>query len=76
MRRGCVCLGERTCSECHRPIAYAARYLVVDEGEGENKTLTYYCVDCAIKKGYGEWRGQKSERTLTFFTSEAQPNPQ
>ncbi|MFC1861890.1 hypothetical protein ACFLT4_01480 [Chloroflexota bacterium] len=63
-------LGNIQCNECHRPIPHAERYLVIDEEKGveaeEGKTA-YYCVECALRKGYAYYKENKSERTLTFL---------
>ncbi len=45
MRRGCISLGDVTCGECKRVIAYPERYLATDEEEGieveKGKTVHY-----------------------------------
>ena len=74
MRRGSVSLGEVQCDDCRRAIPYPERYLVIDEkdgvevavgGEGEEKR---YCVDCCLRKGYAQYKIEKGENILTFFT--------
>ncbi|MFC1965538.1 hypothetical protein ACFLWI_01105 [Chloroflexota bacterium] len=70
MHRGCISLGEIQCDECHRTIPNSERYLAIDEEEGvevEVGKTTYYCVECALQKGYAYYKEEKSERTLTFF---------
>ncbi|MFC2041362.1 hypothetical protein ACFLTY_03455 [Chloroflexota bacterium] len=70
MRRGCISLGDIGCNECHRTVPYSERYLAIDEEEGvevEAGKTTYYCVECALKKGYAYYKEEKGERTLTFF---------
>ena len=70
MRRGCISLGEVECNACTHTIPYPERYLAVDEKKGvevkKGKTV-YYCVDCALKKGYAHYREEKGEKILTFF---------
>ena len=63
MRRGCVSLGEISCDECGKPIPYPDRYLAINE-EGPTKR---YCVPCAMKKGYAQYKEEKGEQVLTFF---------
>ncbi len=70
MRRGCISLGEIQCDECHHPIPYPDRYLVVDEKDGiedEDGESQRDCVECCLKKGYAHYKEEKGERTLTFF---------
>ena len=70
MRRGCISLGETQCDECHRIILQAERYLAIDEEDGveveEGKTARY-CVECALQKGYAQYKEERDEKTLTFF---------
>ena len=71
MRRGCISLGEVTCKECKRTITYPERYLATDEEEGvevEKGKKVYYCVECALAKGYAHYKEEKGKRILTFFT--------
>lgn len=72
MRRGCISLGDPNlkCGACGREIPYPERYLVVDEKDGEEVPKgdqVYYCVDCALEKGYAHYREEKGERKLTFM---------
>lgn len=71
MRRGCISLGEVKCSECDQVIPYPERYVVVDEENGleveQGGVAARYCADCALKKGYAQWKEEKGERTLTFL---------
>ena len=71
MQRGCISLGDILCNGCHRMINYAERYLAVDEGNdvttGESKK-TYYCIECALEKGFAYYKDEKGERILTFFS--------
>ena len=70
MRRGCISLGEVECNACQRTIPYPDRYLAVDEEKGvevKKGQTVYYCVDCALKKGYAHYREEKGEKILTFF---------
>ena len=55
MRRGSISLGDVQCNKCHRMIPAYERYLIVDEEKGaeaDKGKPTYYCVQCALKKGY------------------------
>jgi len=48
--------------------------LAIDEEDGvevEKGKIAYYCVECAVQKGYAYYKEEKGERTLTFF-----PRPQ
>lgn len=70
MRRGCTSLGEVQCDKCHRIIPHSERYLAIDEEDGvevEEGTTAYYCVECALQKGYAHYKEEKGERSLTFF---------
>ena len=64
MRRGCISLGQISCDDCHRGIPYPERYLAIDEADG---TALRLCVDCALKKGYAQYKMEKGEKVLTFF---------
>jgi hypothetical protein len=65
-------LGEIQCNECHGTIAYAERYLAIDEEDGveaEKGEAAQYCVECALQKGYAYYKGgEKGEKILTFFS--------
>ena len=70
MRRGCISLGEVTCDECHRLLPHPERYLYIEEQdrkEAEEGKPRRYCVDCALKKGYAQYKEEKGEKVLTFF---------
>ena len=70
MRRGCISLGEVKCSSCQRLIPYPERYLAIDEEDGvetEKGQTVYYCIECAIKKGYAHYKEMKGKMVLTFF---------
>ncbi|MFC1987747.1 hypothetical protein ACFLVH_04310 [Chloroflexota bacterium] len=70
MRRGCVSLGETYCDECHRIIPQSERYLAIDEKEGvevEEGKIAHYCIECALQKGYAQYKEERDEKTLTFF---------
>ena len=70
MRQGCISLGEIQCDECHRVVPHSARYLAIDEEEGvevEEGKIAYYCVECALQKGYAHYKEEKGERALSFF---------
>ena len=67
MRRGCISLGQVKCDNCGQVIPYPERYLAIEEKEGveveegeEGKT-SYYCVECALKKGYAHYKVEKGE---------------
>ena len=71
MRRGCISLGEIQCDECHRIIPHSERYLAIDEEDGievEAGKAAYYCVECALQKGYAYHKEEQDEKTVTFFT--------
>ena len=70
MRRGCISLGEIQCNHCHRLIAFAERYLAIDEENGsevEKGETVHYCIECALDKGIAYHKEEKGERILTFF---------
>ncbi|TET26932.1 MAG: hypothetical protein E3J67_00340 [Dehalococcoidia bacterium] len=66
MQCGCVSLGGVKCDGCQRVIPYLGRYLIVEE-EGAVLRL---CVDCCLKKGCANYKQDKGEQVLTFFTGE------
>jgi|TARA_B100000315_G_C14071264_1_gene360678 hypothetical protein len=72
MRRGSISLGDIRCNGCHHTIPYSERYLAIDEEDGvevEKGEVAYYCVECALQKGYAYHKsGEKGEKILTFFT--------
>ena len=75
MRQGCISLGKVQCDNCQRLIPHSERYLAVDEEDGvevEKGKTSYYCLDCCLAKGYAEYREEKGERVLTFFSSEGE----
>ncbi len=72
MRRGCISLGQVKCDSCGCIIPYPERYLAIDEKDGVEAEegeggVSYYCVDCALKKGYAHYKREKGEEILTFF---------
>ena len=71
MRRGCISLGETRCDQCQRDIPHSERYLAIDEEDGveveEGGKVEFYCVECAIIKGYAHYKEEKDERILTVF---------
>lgn len=70
MRRGSISLGQIECDECHRVIPHSERYLAIEEAdsdEEEKGKTAYYCVECALQKGYAHYNEEKGERILTFF---------
>lgn len=80
MRIGNISQGKIRCDNCKRIVLYSERYLIIHEKKGiesdeEGNELKRYCVDCAVKKGYGEYRQEKKERILTFFKGEITPLP-
>ena len=71
MRRGCIPSGEIQCDECQRVIPHSERYLAIDEEDGvevDNGKTVYYCVECALQKGYACYKQEKNEKILTFFS--------
>lgn len=73
MRRGCISLGDVSCNECGRVIAYPERYLALDEENGqevEKGDTVRYCVECALAKGYAHYKEEKGERILSFLLEE------
>ncbi|MBI4267915.1 MAG: hypothetical protein HY662_03920 [Chloroflexi bacterium] len=66
MRRGCIAVGEITCSKCGRTLRHPDRYLAIDE---DTQTLRY-CLDCALKLGYAYQKEEKGERVITFFSTD------
>jgi len=73
MRRGCISLGQVRCDGCGQVIPYPERYLAIEEKngveveKGEEGETAYYCVECALKKGYAHYKREKNEQILTFF---------
>lgn len=70
MRRGSISLGEITCEQCQRIVPHSERYLVTNEEDGvevEQGKTTYYCVECALQKGYAYSKEEKGETIITFF---------
>ena len=70
MRQGCISLGDIQCDECHHTIQHSERYLAIDEEEGievEKGKIAYYCVECALRKGYAHYKEEKGDRVLIFF---------
>ena len=71
MRRGNISLGDIICKECGNSVPHSERYLATDEEDGvevvEGGKTAYYCVECALKKGYAYYKEEKDERVLTFF---------
>jgi sulfur relay (sulfurtransferase) complex TusBCD TusD component (DsrE family) len=67
MRRGCISLGDIQCDNCHRTMRYLERYLAINEAEGVKLRL---CIDCALSKGYAEYKPEKGEQGITFFTEQ------
>jgi RNase P subunit RPR2 len=67
MRRGCIAIGKVACDDCHRPLKYGERYLVVNEEGGERQRL---CVDCCRKHDYLSHTAEKGKQTLTFLPKE------
>ncbi|MBN2240974.1 MAG: hypothetical protein JW712_14485 [Dehalococcoidales bacterium] len=71
MRRGNISLGDVQCKECGINVPHSERYLIIDEEDGieveEGGKPVYYCVECALKKGYAYYKEEKDERILTFF---------
>lgn len=70
MRQGCISLGEVQCDGCQRIIPHSERYLAVNEENGveaEEGGKAYYCIECALQKGYATYKEEKNERILTFL---------
>lgn len=70
MRRGLISLGDVQCDLCHQTVPHSERYLAIEEKDGveaEEGQTAKYCVECAIQKGYGSYKVEKHEKTLTFF---------
>ena len=64
MRRGCISLGDVRCDDCQRIISHSGHYLIIEE-EGSMKRL---CQHCSLDKGYANYKEEKGERVLTFFS--------
>lgn len=71
MKRGNISLGDVQCKECGITVLHSVRYLAIDEEDDmevdEGGVTVFYCVDCALKKGYAYYKEEKDERVLTFF---------
>ncbi len=77
MHRGCISLGDIQCVQCHRTVAHSERYLTIDAEDSagaERRKPAYYCVECALEKGYAYYKEDKGERTLTFFPVPISPD--
>ena len=69
MRIGCIAGDETQCDGCRRTLKHPERYLLLsNELTGEHQRL---CTQCALDKGYAEYRKEKGEDILTFFTEES-----
>jgi hypothetical protein len=67
MRRGCIAIGKIECDECHRPLMYGERYLVLN---GEDDGRQRVCIDCCSSLGYLANIAEKGEQTITFLPRE------
>lgn len=67
MRRGCIAVGKVECDDCHRPIKYGERYLMMD-GEGDERKRL--CIDCCERDGYVSYDTEKGKRIATFLPKE------
>ena len=67
MRRGCIAIGTMECDDCHRPLRYGERYLLID-GEGEEKQRL--CIDCCRRLGYVSYETEKANEITTFLLKE------
>jgi len=79
VREGCISLGKAQCDGCNCIIPCTERYLAVDEENGievEKGKTVRYCMECALRKGYAEYREEKGERVLTFFPQKIHLNSQ
>jgi hypothetical protein len=65
MRCGCISMGDVRCDACHRTIRYLERYLAI--GSEAEDTTERLCIECALSKGYAQYREEKGEKTTTFF---------
>ena len=65
MRRGCISLGDVKCDDCHHIIQCTEPYLVVEETEDVTLRL---CVDCCLKRGYAQYKMEKGEQVVSFFS--------
>lgn len=69
MRIGCITGNAIKCDGCGRGLKHPERYLCLDdEGTGEYQRL---CAQCALDQGYAEYRKEKGEEILSFFTDES-----
>ena len=67
MRRGCIASGKVECDDCHQPLKYGERYLLID-GEGDEKQ--HLCVDCCLSRGYITYKTTTAEQIITFLSEE------
>jgi hypothetical protein len=67
MRRGCIATGKVECSDCHRPIKYGERYLIID---GERDERQRFCMDCCLSGGYISYENEKGQQIVTFLPKE------
>jgi len=69
MRIGCITGNEISCDGCGRGMKHPERYLgLIDDATGE---MQRYCTRCALDKGYAEYRREKGEDILSFFSEES-----
>ncbi len=78
MRIGNISHGKIKCDNCGRVVGYAERYLIITEKDGAESTekgaeTRRYCVECAMKKGYGSQRVEKGDTVTTFFEEPINP---
>lgn len=67
MRRGCIAVGKVECDDCHRPIKYGERYLLMDGERDERRRL---CIDCCARCGYVPRETEKGKRITTFLSKD------
>ena len=67
MRRGCIAVGKTKCDDCHRPLKYGERYLLID-GDGDEKQRI--CIDCCERLGYVSHETDKAKEIVTFLLRE------
>ena len=69
MRIGCITGNEIICDGCGRSLKHPDRYLGLINDE--TKEMERLCTQCALDKGYAEYRKEKGEEILSFFTEES-----
>ena len=64
MKRGCIAIGDTSCSECGQTISYGERYLVLDR---DDKSISRLCIRCCEMKRLAGYCRDGGSRVMTFL---------